>query len=195
MSKNIHVKSGFKKIVFLILSIFLLGFVLPRPTFAHFEAADGNFSAVLHMDPDDDPIVQEITSFYIDIHDSKKTFDLNKCHCMFSVYEHGKLLSSQQVAQLNTSRSPAAIFSFPKADVYVLEFAGQPTMHQLFQPFRLTWDVRVDRTGNVQPGSTGTMDMTNKNRNSSMDRLPTLIIGLVFIVAVLLVGFFSLKRK
>jgi len=119
------------------------------PAFAHVLKTDGSIGAVLHIDPDDDPIAGSQSSFFFEFKDVHHTFSPENCNCTFAILEQGKTIFSQPLFQNNTSPSltNASIFyTFPKRDVYVVRVMGEPLTPNGFQPFVLNYDVRVARS-------------------------------------------------
>lgn len=132
-----------KKIFFFIT---LLAFiVLPPAVSAHELKTDGNIGAVLHVDPEDDPIAGEPSSFYFEFKDLKKQFDSKKCNCVITVSQDGKVIHSQKLFQdihKPSLTNASFVFTFPKKDVYQVIVKGVPTAKS-FQPFTLSYDIHV----------------------------------------------------
>ncbi len=128
----------YKKIV--LLTIFTLyGLSFGSPVFAHVLKVDGNIGAVLHIDPDDDPIANLPSNFYFEFKDKQNQFDITKCNCQVYISESGKQLYTQAIS------SPTFSYTFLKKDVYQLVVIGQPTSGYNFQQFSLSYDIRVAR--------------------------------------------------
>lgn len=125
-----------KKFLFLLI---LAGSLLPQAAAAHFLSTDGNIGAVLHIDPDDDPIINQNATFFFDITDKQGKFQFANCQCTVTVSESGQQLTSQPISSPNFS------FIFPKKDVYRVSLIGAPNIAQSFQPFTIVWNLRVDR--------------------------------------------------
>lgn len=141
-----------KKIIF-ILFLFIILFV--RPVSAHFLEHDGTIGAVLHIDPDDDPIVQESTNFFFEIKDTTNRFKPRDCDCQVSILEKGKSIFSQ--ALFNNNPNPSLEnagfnYTFLQKDVYLVQLTGKPYSYSAnsFQPFTLSWSIRVARENSNQ---------------------------------------------
>lgn len=119
---------------------------------AHLLATDGSIGAVLHVDPNDQPIAGSQASFFFEFKDKENTFDPTHCDCTFSVAEGGKTIFSQPLFQNAPSPSltnASVFYTFPQKDVYQVKVVGKPTTPNGFQPFTLTWNFRVDQTANT----------------------------------------------
>jgi hypothetical protein len=131
-----------------ILFAIFLAFI-PKNTFAHFSAEDKNVSVLLHIDPDDDPIPEEPTQIHFDIEDATNQFAPKNCDCTVVVSESGKTLFSGSIQALPSDAASiyngSISFTFPKRDVYQVKIDGKPINGATFEPFTVSWDVRVDK--------------------------------------------------
>ncbi len=114
---------------------------------AHVLQSDGAIGAVLHTDPDDSPIANQPTNFFLSFKDKTGKFQPQNCNCQATLLENGKQIYSQALFQDGSTPTLDTYFSykFPQKDVYQLKVTGQPTTSQAFQPFTLTYDIRVAR--------------------------------------------------
>ncbi len=135
----------------IISSIFvLIFFVQTTPVSAHFLATDGNIGAILHVDPDDDPIAGSPSTIFFEFKDKTNAFNPQNCNCRLDILENGKVLYSQAVFQDNkdlSQLSAAATYTFPQRDVYQIVVSGNPRSGKSFPPFKLSYELRVDREG------------------------------------------------
>lgn len=111
---------------------------------AHFLATDRSIGAELHIEPDDNPIVNQTATFFFDVNDKMNKFQPTQCRCRVVIKENGRQLDSKSLSQADLSISTLS-YIFPKKDVYQVQLVGSPIQSGAFQPFTLTWDVRVDR--------------------------------------------------
>ena len=140
-----------KKLILLIAIIVYL--IIPSSVSAHSTETDGQIRATVHYDPDDDPIVGEQTGFYFNFIDTSKRFTPIACDCTFRVLENGKEIYSQPLFKYNTNpnlETVTLLYTFPKRDVYQISIVAKPLHENAFQPFRITFDVRVERTTKTQ---------------------------------------------
>lgn len=122
-------------------------FLIPQQAFAHVLQADGSVGAVLHIDPDDEPYAGQPASFFFEFKDKQNKFSPQNCDCTIRILENGKELYSQALFQNNQNPSltnASFSYTFPQLDVYQVVVSGKPLANE-FQPFTLTYDIRVDR--------------------------------------------------
>lgn len=158
-TKFLYLISTKQKFVAGVIFSFLLCFLAPAtPVFAHFLKTDGSIGAVLHIDPDDDPIAGSQSGFFFEFKDKANKFSPDKCDCTFLIIEDGKQIFSQPLFANNASpslTSASVFYTFPERNVYQIKVVGKPQTPGAFQPFTLVYDVRVARTfDNSAQGST-----------------------------------------
>lgn len=150
INQKSKIKGVLKTFYFLpvFLTFNLLLFTFPSPVSAHVLKSDGNIGAVLHIDPDDDPIVGSPAGFFFEFKDKQNRFTPQNCDCTFSVTEDGKQLFSRPLFQNSQNPSlenSSVFFTFPERNVYQVKVSGTPNTPGAFQSFTLTYDVRVAR--------------------------------------------------
>jgi hypothetical protein len=112
---------------------------------AHVLKYDGTIGAVMHVDPDDDPIAGQVATFFFEFKDTSGKFSLTTCDCTISVQAQGKEIFSSPL-----SSSASATYTFPQKDIYTISVIGTPKSSNAFQPFTLTYNLRVERAATVQ---------------------------------------------
>ena len=127
-----------------ILLSFILLLLCAAPVSAHQLEHDGSIGAVMHIDPDDSPIVGQPANFFFDITDRDNHFTMSNCACTVTIQENGKSLYSTALTSASLS-STSFSYSFPQRDVYNIIFEGVPITTNGFQPFSLHYAVRVSR--------------------------------------------------
>ncbi len=130
------------------LTLFVLYSLLyPLPVLAHDLKTDGSIGAVLHLDPEDEPIAKQPSNFFFEFKDTKNSFKLEKCDCEVFIFESGRQLYAQPLTPISKDSPDSSTFSFafPEKDVYQVKVFGKPNVYQEFPNFTLTYDVRVDR--------------------------------------------------
>ena len=155
------------KLLFIIFTFCFLLFAFAIPVSAHVLKTDGSIGAILHIDPEDDPIASQQAGFFFEFKDKQNKFKLDNCTCTFSITEDGKQIFTNPLSQDNI------FFTFPERNIYQVKVVGKPKIASSFQPFTLTYDVRVDRTSANQPSS-----QTNNSANWFTRYLPHLIFGI-----------------
>ncbi len=132
----------------------LLLFFFPRLAFAHILVSDKNIGAVLHIDPEDDPIIGQPTNFFFEFKDKEHKFTPANCDCTVFILEAGKIIATQPLFQNNTSSqltTATLTYTFPQKDVYTIRVIGKPAYQNAFQPFTLEYAVRVTRENVSSP--------------------------------------------
>jgi hypothetical protein len=179
-----------KKIIIFLLA-FLPGMFYAAPVQAHFLAADGNIGAVLHVDPNDEPIAGSLASFFFEFKDKENKFKPENCDCSFEIDENGKNIYSQPLYQNNNNPSltnASVFYTFPQRDVYQVKVIGKPLTPNAFQSFTLKWNFRVDQQASSETGST-----QGSSNFFSAHLVQIILIGIIIIA--FLVYFISNLRK
>lgn len=180
-----------KKILILFLLVSIIALHQPPIASAHFLETDNNIGAVLHVDPNDDPIAKSPAAFFFAFKDKQNKFQPKNCDCTFLIYEHGNEIFSQPLFANNDtpSLSNASIFyTFPKIDVYEVVVTGEPFTKGSFQPFTLTWNFRVDQT--ASPSSSA-----NQAKSNGVLFIVLLLISIIAISTVIYVNMTSKHMK
>lgn len=131
-----------KKLIFL--SVLVILFCIHHPVSAHVLSTDGSIGAVLHITPDDDPMVGVPAYFYFEFKDKEDKFDESICTCVATIFQNGQKIDN--ILLTNSSFS----YTFPQKDIYTIKVSGSTTVANSFQPFALTYDVRVSRESTNQ---------------------------------------------
>jgi len=117
---------------------------------AHVLKSDGSIGAIIHINPEDNPIVGEPATFFFEFKDKENKFQPSGCDCRATIVKSGEELFSENLfantgtANLNT---PVFSFTFPEKGIYQVRITGNPINGGNFQPFTLTYDFRIERTG------------------------------------------------
>lgn len=136
------------KPVFFTSVFFLLFSFFTSVTYAHVLKSDGQIGAVLHVNPDDDPVAGEPTGFFFEFKDKENKFTPQSCECTFSITKDGNLIYSVPLFKDNSSpslTSPSIFYTFYEKGIYQVKVAGGPTNDGTFSPFTLVYDIRVAR--------------------------------------------------
>lgn len=109
---------------------------------AHTLKTDGTISAVLHFQPDDDPISDKPTEYILFLNDSTKRFSLDGCACSITIKKAGKTISTKPL-RLNSQNILGGSITFTGAGAYEVIFQGTPVKNNTFQPFKLQYFEQV----------------------------------------------------
>lgn len=134
--------------IFVALLVFLgLVIVTTQIAYAHVLKYDGTIGAVLHVNPDDDPIVGQPTNFFFEFKDKEGKFKPEYCNCKVTITTEGKEVYSGDLFETvsNPDLTNASFsFVFPSKNIYKITVHGVATDNS-FQEFTLVYDVRVAR--------------------------------------------------
>jgi hypothetical protein len=132
-----------------ILACLLLAFLLTgsTPLLAHTLETEGTIGAILHVDPEDDPIIGQPSNFYFEFKDRNNKFGIDKCRCSFFISKDGRELHSQALVVYpdTPTTSGYSTYQFPEKGVYKVRVTGKAITPGLFNDFDLEWDLRVSR--------------------------------------------------
>lgn len=118
------------------------------PIKAHILKTDGSIGVTLHINPDDDPIINEEATFYFEIKDKENKFKPENCTCTVTISNREKVIAIEPLFKSSSSNainSPAFSFIFPKKDIYTVLLEGKPKEMNSFQDFNLKFNFRVER--------------------------------------------------
>jgi hypothetical protein len=145
-----------KKIFFLV----LLGVALiPVLASAHVLKIDGSIGVTIHVDPDDDPIVGEPASFFLEIKDKQDVFRPENCTCVATISKGSEPIFSTDLFTNGSGNSltaaPFFSYVFPERNIYTVTISGTPKTSQAFQSFSVRYDLRVARDKNTPAATRG----------------------------------------
>lgn len=160
----------------------------PRTVSAHVLKTDGSIGAVIHVSPDDDPVARTSTDFFFDIKDKSSKFSPDTCDCKAAIIQGGKEIYSAPLFQNSNGPSldsASFSFTFPEKDVYKVQISGKPTTPNAFQPFTLSWDLRVAKEANAATGNQQTTSSSNGFVGWVLSHIPHIIgAGLIIIFVI-----------
>ncbi len=124
-----------------------LALALTGAALAHEMAHEGAVGGMLHIEPDDAPVVgaANVTWIELTLRGGQPVAAL--CACTLNVYAGTYKVGAKPVAspvvkavqdKLNTA------ITFPKVGAYTLVLTGKPKAGTAFAPFTLQWVVRAD---------------------------------------------------
>ena len=130
-----------------------------------------NTGAILHINPDDDPIAGEETIMFVDIQDSASSTRLPYgAYDFFITNEAGE---RQNVPMEAGGSINTVVYTFPNRGVYTLEVASKPAYDSL-QPVHMTYSLRVSR-------GIGTAYVTNQANEWATPLLIMCVTGFVLL--------------
>jgi hypothetical protein len=156
--------------------------------FGHILETNGSIGAVIHIAPEDDPVAGELSSFFFEFKDKEGKFKPENCDCTVSITQAGREIYSQPLFKNSTNPSldnVSLTYTFPQKDVYEIKIIGKPISSDSFKPFTLTYTVRIDKESESKLSSPETITLTNWFSEHLILLLGAVIIGILFILAII----------
>jgi hypothetical protein len=159
---------------------------------AHTLKSDGSIGAVIHISPEDDPIIGEPAEFFFEIKDKQNKFKLENCHCEALILKDEKIVFStsfmQHTGEPNLTNASFR-YTFPEKGVYKILLNGMPLQSVSFKQFSLTYDIRITR----EKESTATNQ--NSTQAKPQENITHYIILSTILLIFLLIIFWNKIRK
>ena len=130
-----------KKFILIIFICLTINTGLIQSASAHVLQTDGSIGAVMHIEPEDDPVVNTSSSILFEIKDTTQKFSSSDCQCIVQIREHNKTVYETAIFTQSDETNPGFSYTFPKKDSYQVVLKGTPHLTEKFQPFTLTYDV------------------------------------------------------
>jgi hypothetical protein len=137
-----------------VLVLAVMGCWVATPALAHSGEVDDSISATVHINPSDDPVSGEPADFIFEFKDKQKKFVVSECGCAVKITQAGHEIYNEPLLSYNSDASKLHArfaFIFPAPGIYQVEVSGTPRGSAQFQPFKLTYDVRVAREASRFP--------------------------------------------
>ena len=129
---------------------------LATPVLAHNVKTSGDVGATFHIEPNHNPRAGETNQAWFALtRQGGEPIPLEQCECQLQVYSQSgeKPVLSPPLQPISVEQYegiPGAQIIFPEAGIYQLEMSGTPKSGIIFQPFKLTYSVKVS-PGVAQP--------------------------------------------
>jgi len=164
-----NLKLKLHAITFFVVAVMLLVISgAPKFTAAHVLKIDGTIGGVIHINPDDDPIVGEAANIYFDIQDTINKFKGTNCDCTLIIKDAstGKTVDQRKkLDSISNDKTIGFIYTFKQKGIYTLILHGEGVPETAFSPFNLSYDIRVERepsnsisTASVEAGTSKEKD-------------------------------------
>ncbi|AFZ67997.1 hypothetical protein [Deinococcus peraridilitoris] len=131
--------------------LLLFTLLLGASALAHEIVRDGNVGALLHIEPDDDPVVGKVSATWFETRArGGRPITLTNCNCTVSVYAGSVQPHKKPVLtpKLKSEKNRLGVdLVFPAEGAYTLVLSGMPKNGATFNAFRLEWVVRAGGTG------------------------------------------------
>jgi hypothetical protein len=121
------------------------------PALAHDLVRDGDVGALLHIEPDDNPIVGKANPTWFEVNQrGGRAVTTTNCDCVLNVYAGSVKPGAKPVATLpvkTSGRRLGASVTFPNDGAYTLVLSGKARAGATFRPFSLAFVVRAGGAG------------------------------------------------
>ncbi|MCC7356734.1 MAG: hypothetical protein IT410_03965 [Candidatus Doudnabacteria bacterium] len=118
---------------------------LPNNLSAHTLENVSSIGAVLHINPDDNPVVRQPATLVFSMSDQENLFNAKQCACTLSIKRGEDDLGSLDVSAISLDKLEL-VYTFPEVGLYTLTLNGIPKDGAIFEPFNLDFDLQVERT-------------------------------------------------
>lgn len=175
-----------KKILYLLVLVIFLVQLTTSTSFAHILESEGSVGAVLHINPDDDPLANNESIIYLEFKDKNNRFQLQNCDCTVTVLKSGEKIHTQSLTPTNDTENTGTFnYIFPEKNIYKIKVTGKPYQGNSFEDFTFTYDIRVARE------NSDNLTRDNEKKQYNVPWLYITLTLLVFILSIIVI----IKRK
>ncbi len=131
-------------VIFAMLFTLIYGGVTTK---AHFLQTSNGIGGVIHVEPNDQPLVGVDTQMYIELKDTNNRLSETNCKCTIEIKKNGVVTSSSNPDISKTNDGSILVsqtVQFPEKGVYQVVLIGT-AKQQEFDQFTLVYDIRADR--------------------------------------------------
>lgn len=168
-------------------AVFLASLLAASTASAHTLEIDGTIGAIMHVDPGDQPSAQSLATFDFEMKDTAGRFAAETCDCTMALSLGGEQFYSERLYPKN-ERILSLSYVFPTPGVYTVKLTGAPAEGAAFQPFELTWDLRVEDSQEGPGALTAWL-------YGHIPHLVIAILGAAFVLGVIVRDQIRLRRK
>jgi hypothetical protein len=114
---------------------------------AHFLVTDTGIGGIIHIDPDDNPIIGEKSNIFIDLKDQKNRLQEGNCECTVKILKNEQEIANYPVKIVKGQDGSLFVpseYVFKEKAVYTIRLEGK-SKTKVFDDFRLDFDFYVER--------------------------------------------------
>jgi hypothetical protein len=135
-----------KKIItlFAVFGILLSSFSIAE---AHFLVTDKDIGGIIHIDPDDNPIIGVKSNIFIDLKDQKNRLQVGNCDCNIKILKNDQEISSYPINVVKGQDGSLFVtteYLFNEKAVYTIRLEGKSKTNS-FENFTLNYDFFVEK--------------------------------------------------
>ncbi|HYE22091.1 MAG TPA: hypothetical protein VD998_00705 [Verrucomicrobiae bacterium] len=132
----------------------VLGLLIVSNAQAHEIKTDGLTSVLLHMEPQDSPVVGEPATLYFSFDHKNNQFTVLDCNCRVVIKNsQDEVLLDQTLTTIEESFGEnvySTKYAFPARGIYFVSLTGNSKTNK-FDEINLEYGIRVERTSTNQP--------------------------------------------
>lgn len=178
----------------IIIGTILCALLAPVSVSAHETKTIGSLSVLLHMEPQDSPVVGEEAKLYFAFTDANEKFNLAQCECVFEITKgkntlnRNTLMSADALFGLNVA---LANFTFPNKGIYMVSLEGS-ARDGSFESFAISYGVRIERENTEESPVDPLVQSWGRNFT-----LAHLIYGAggIFALIIIIIGFYPKSKR
>jgi hypothetical protein len=141
-----------KQILLIMCLVMALSLAQINMVSAHVLKAENKIGAILHIEPNDNPVTGEPVKILLSFQDVSKKLLLQNCDCFIEYVANGVTVDKQPLV-VSLPQDSLNIFTFTEPAVYNLIVTGAPKNGSDFSSFELDFTVRV-ASGEIQTNGT-----------------------------------------
>lgn len=175
--------------IFFLLFFVAIYILSPEHAYAHILKTDGTIGGVVHIQPDDDPVVGQPSEVYVELKDTSGAFNASICDCRVLIRNRTEELYTQVLPILEAAAgtlSSSFTYTFPSTDIYSLTITGKAQNGE-FEDFSLSYEFRVDN----EPVN----ELTESSIAQPIERFPYMQFGLLLTILIVFILIVFVKRK
>lgn len=165
------------------------------------ETGKKTVGALLHVDPNDAPVAQQVATLTFTVKDMTNRFTSEQCTCTLVISSGTAEIYKKAIA--GTKDKLISQFTFTTPGAFTLTLSGEPKVEGAFDDFSLTYNVEVSgasqkaapRASANQPGiSPGTVPGSIKNKLDLFEN-PLVVLGPIVLLTILGSLFFAFRKR
>ena len=144
-----------KKLLLILTLSFAFSALSFKLSYAHVLETNGSLGAVMHIDPNDNPVAGKMSTIFFEIKDKEGKFKPEICNCTVSVRKDEKELFSKKIFTNDTN--PSFSYRFPEKGDYEIRLSGEPKTQSGFNKFEIEYPVKVSQAKSVSTSNSNNL--------------------------------------
>lgn len=114
-----------------------------QSVFGHNLQSSGSIGAVMHVDPNDAPVVDQQAFFFFAIKDKDNKFQFENCDCTGAIVQKEKVLYLAPLTQVAKNADPGFNYVFSQNGDYEVRLSGKAVDGKTFKDFEIEFPLQV----------------------------------------------------